>query len=343
MPCARARRARRRPRRARPRRPRRPRSSGPPRASRTPGRPLAADPRARRHRRLAARDHEPRSLRQRGLRPVAVDQEHHAGRRVRDGARSPDAAGAVGPQRAFAASNAGTASTMALASPRVPERPPAIRPARRSTHPVAQRRGERVGQASDAALRLHEHRGRASRGGPSASAACDPRIRLPCVASHVSSSGNVARADRRSTSPAYKPGEERRHRQVGRLVAQPPAQQAAQRLLDSVLPLAAQQILGGTAPAGPRQARASGTRRRCRRGSRTAHPWGTAPARVGPQVRALRAGGHELSGQPELPAEVHRPGLARDERIGARLAAAGRPPASLPELAARSIGRLAAR
>ena len=36
-------------------------------------------------------------------------------------------------------------------------------------------------------------------------AACEPRIRLPCEDSHASSSGNVARADSESTSPAYNP------------------------------------------------------------------------------------------------------------------------------------------
>ena len=189
------------------------------------------------------------------------------------------ATGADGVRAAGRPRTRGTASTIALASPLSPSSRQRVRRGAPVDHAVAERRGERVGEACDTALRLHEHRRGRLRAGRNAWRLANRGSGFPAMDSHVSSSGNVARADSRSMSPAYSPA---RSGATARSVASSPSRRRSsppKRFLDSVLPLAAQQILCRPAAARSWTGPASGTRRRCRRGCRTARLSGTRPVR----------------------------------------------------------------
>ena len=155
----------------------------------------------------------------------------------------------------------------------------------------------------------------------------------------MSSSGNVARADSVSTSPAYNPA---RSGATAMSVASSPRRRRNRPPSVSSTP----------SFRFPRN-RSMAARRRPARdtpGQRNTSPMSPGipngaslgngdQSAIGPEVGTLRARGHQLAGQAELPAEVDRPRLASDERIGPRL----EPQVAhlrRPELAAGSIGRL---
>ena len=209
---------------------------------------------------------------------------------------------------------------------------------RRPRHdPVAQRGSERIGESFHPTLRLHEHRrgrpaaSRAHRGLRSADQA--PLRRLP--RHQLRERGERGQP---VDVPRVEPRQEGCHRHVGRLITQAAAQERTERFLGSVLTFASQQVLSCPAPPGPGHAGPA---------HHVADVAGDAERRVlqerhqpaiGPEVRTLRARCDELPRQSELPAEVHRPRLARDERVGTRLQT-DVPHLHGAELAARTVGR----
>ena len=115
-------------------------------------------------------------------------------------ARKPSAATAASGSTRRAASNAGTANTVAATSP-----PSATSTSEPTGEPVTTRSPSDAASVSVSRSTPPFGFTNIGVGVPRRAeriAACDPRIRLPCVASHATSSGNVALADSRSTSPA---------------------------------------------------------------------------------------------------------------------------------------------
>ncbi len=281
-------------------------------------RPLAAEPRGGRHRRLASRHDEARPVRQARLRALGVDHQHHRGRGVRDAGEICGHGGRGGgeqPRRLVG--RGGEHDRIGLDRVAPVERDPSRldgRHRRTRSHAAGQTGGELVGQPLYAAAGSHEH-------GAELRPARQLRRRLrPAEEAPLRPfPRHEVRERRLHAQPVdvagVEAGEQRAHREVGRLVAEPPPQQRTERLVAVALAGLPHEILGGAALPGRGQTRppeevADVAGDAERRVLQQRHEAG-----VGPQVRARRPRDLELDA--ELPAELDRPRLTSEERVGA--------------------------
>ena len=274
--------------------------------------PLAREPGHGGERRRAAGHDEPGPVGQRVGGPVGVDERDDAGRHRAEPRRAPRRrrrATGSSSARAWAAGTARTTASPASPparrprrasrrrAPRAPTcRAPPCRPGRR-----AARRARRAAPCTPAARPL-EHRRRVAAPRRGASPPAPRGSATPARAPTRRARGTSPAPTSRSTSPAYRPPSSGAIAAVGRLVAEAPPQQRAERLVGGVLPRA--DAAGRGAPgAGPApRARASGTPSPGRPGSRTPCPTGTARGPSGVQSHApLDAGATRSS-----PSSRHR-------------------------------------